>query len=152
MWKTQIRDEESKIETENNIKYKGTARIRLKWLYFQWNQPKKLDNKNVERLKADFRKDCRRFEESNHISTVINQLFLDAAEERSGVSARQLSHFILRKSFYKIFLRTHQALTVLSAYSIWRYLPSNSFFPRIYIYIFVGLFVFTSIVQCVNVL
>ena len=35
MWRTQIRDEESKIEAEKRIKYKGTARIRLKWLHFQ---------------------------------------------------------------------------------------------------------------------
>ena len=93
MWRTQIRDEESKIEAEKHIKYKGTARIRLKWLHFQWNQPRELDSKNVERLKADFRKDCRRLEESNHIPAVIDQPSLDAAEERSGVSARQLGKY-----------------------------------------------------------
>ena len=93
MWRTQIRDEESKIEAEKRIKYKGTARIRLKWLHFQWNQPRELDSKNVERLKADFRKDCRRLEESNHIPAVINQPSLDAAEERSRVSARQLGKY-----------------------------------------------------------
>ena len=90
MWRTRIRDEESKIDTEERIKYKGTARIRLKWLHFQWNQPRELDSKNVERLKADFRKDCRRLEENNHIPA---QQSLDAAEERSRVSARQLGKY-----------------------------------------------------------
>ena len=94
MWRIQARDEESKIEGEKRIKYKGTARIRLKWLHFQWNQPRELDSKNVERLKADFRKDCRRLEESNHIPAVINQPSLDAAEVRSGVSARQLGKYL----------------------------------------------------------
>ena len=54
MWTTQIRDEESKIEAEKRVKYMGTARIRLKWLHFQWNQSRELDCRNVERLKVDF--------------------------------------------------------------------------------------------------
>ena len=63
-----------------------------------------------------------------------------------------LSHPVLRKPSYEIFLRTHQALAVLSACSIWRHLPSDSLFPRMYIYISAGLFVSTSVVQCVGVL
>jgi len=93
MWRTQIREEESRIEAEKRIKYKGTARIRLKWLHFQWNRPRELDGKNVERLKADFRKDCRRLDELNHIPAVIDQQSLDAAEALSGVSARQLGKY-----------------------------------------------------------
>ena len=92
MWRTQIREEESRIEAEKRIKYKGTARIRLKWLHFQWNRPRELDGKNVERLKADFRKDCRRLDEHNHIPAVIDQQSLNAAEELSGVLARQLGY------------------------------------------------------------
>jgi len=90
MWRSQIREEESRIEVEKRIKYKGTARIRLKWLHFQWNRPRELDGKNVERLKAGFQKDCRRLDEHNHIPAVIDQQSLDTAEELSGVSARQL--------------------------------------------------------------
>lgn len=93
MWRSQAREEESKIEAEKCIKYKGTARIRLKWLHFQWNQPRELDSKNVERLKADFQKDCRRLDEHNHISAVIDQQSLDGAEELSAVSARQLGKY-----------------------------------------------------------
>lgn len=63
-----------------------------------------------------------------------------------------LSHPLLRRPSYEIFLRTHQALAVLSAYSMWRHLPSNSLFPRMYIYISAGLFFSTSVVQCISVL
>ncbi len=93
MRRSQIREEESKIEIEKRIKYKGTARIRLKWLHFQWNRPRELDGKNVERLKAVFQKDCRRLDEHNHIPAVIDQQSLDAAEELSGVPARQLGKY-----------------------------------------------------------
>lgn len=50
------------------------------------------------------------------------------------------------------FLRTHQALVVLSACSIQRHLLSDSLFPRTYIYISARLFLYTSVVQCVDVL
>ena len=63
-----------------------------------------------------------------------------------------LSHPLLRRPSYEIFLRTHQALAVLSAYSIWRHVPSESLFPRMYIYISAGLFFSTSVVQCVSAL
>jgi len=93
MWRSKIREEESRIEVEKRIKYKGTARIRLKWLHFQWNRPRELDGKNVERLKAGFQKDCRRLDEHNHIPVVTDQQSLDTAEELSGVSARQLGKY-----------------------------------------------------------
>ncbi|MCJ1473145.1 hypothetical protein MMC13_001796 [Lambiella insularis] len=63
-----------------------------------------------------------------------------------------LSLPLLRRPSYEIFLRTHQALAVLSAYSIWRHVPSESLFPRMYIYISAGLFFSTSVVQCVSTL
>lgn len=63
-----------------------------------------------------------------------------------------LSHPLLRRPSYEVFLRTHQALAVLSAYSTWRHLPSDSLFPSMYIYISAGLFLSTSVVQCVSVL
>lgn len=45
----------------------------------------------------------------------------------------------------------HQALALFSAYSIWRHLPSDSLFPRMYIYISAALFLSTSVVQCVSI-
>ena len=91
MWRAQLQEEDSKLEAEKQVKYKGTARIGLKWLHFQRNQPGALEAKNVERLKSIFRKDCRRFDAHNHIPAVIEQQALDAAIERSGISGRQLS-------------------------------------------------------------
>jgi len=58
----------------------------------------------------------------------------------------------LRRPFYEIFLRTHQALIALSACSTWRHLPFKSLFPRMYIYISAALFLSTSVVQCASVL
>ncbi len=63
-----------------------------------------------------------------------------------------LSHSLLRRSFYEIFLRTHQALIALSACFIWRHLLFKSLFSCMYIYISAALFLFTSVVQCISVL
>lgn len=93
MWRAPIREEESRLETEEQVKYKGTARIGLKWLFFPVNQPRvpdgrdqprKPDDENVERLTSIFRKDCDRLEEQDHILAVIEQQVLDAAIELWG--------------------------------------------------------------------
>ncbi|KAG9229168.1 hypothetical protein BJ875DRAFT_524154 [Amylocarpus encephaloides] len=49
---------------------------------------------------------------------------------------------LFRRPSYELFLRSHQALAALSAYSIWRHLPSEEAFPRTYLYISAGLFLF----------
>ncbi len=90
MWRAQAHDEESRLEAKKELKYKGTARVRLKWLHFRWNEPEELDNTNVERLKSIFRKDCRRLDIHNHICAVVDQQHLDAAILVSGISARAL--------------------------------------------------------------
>lgn len=48
---------------------------------------------------------------------------------------------------YEFFLRTHQALAALAAYSTWRHLPSKKAFPRVYLYISAGVFLFMCIAQ-----
>jgi hypothetical protein len=53
----------------------------------------------------------------------------------------------MHSASYEIFLRTHQALAALAAYSIWRHLSSEKAFPRVYLYISVGLFLFMCIAQ-----
>ena len=63
-----------------------------------------------------------------------------------------LSHPLVRRPSYEIFLRTHQALAALSAYAGWRHLPSGSLFPRMYIYISAALFLSMLIAQCGSVL
>ena len=59
-----------------------------------------------------------------------------------GCGLLVLAYPLFRKSSYEIFLRTHQALAALFAYSMWRHLPSDQAFPRAYLYISVGLFAF----------
>ena len=41
----------------------------------------------------------------------------------------------------------HQALAALFAYSVWRHLPADELFPRLYLYISAGLFLFTCTLQ-----
>ena len=59
-----------------------------------------------------------------------------------------LSLPLLRAFSYEVFIRTHQVLAVLAAYSIWRHLVSTPLLPRIYIYIFAGTFLSTFLLQC----
>ena len=63
-----------------------------------------------------------------------------------------LSRHIFKRPSYEIFLRTHQALAILCAYSIWRHVPSKTLFPRIYLYIFAGLFGLTSVIEGITVI
>ncbi|OCK73598.1 hypothetical protein K432DRAFT_420664 [Lepidopterella palustris CBS 459.81] len=58
-----------------------------------------------------------------------------------------LSVPLFRKPAYELFLRAHHTLAMLSVYAIWRHLPSDKLFPRCYLYILVGLFLFMCIVQ-----
>ncbi len=63
-----------------------------------------------------------------------------------------LLHFLLRWSFYEIFLHIHQVLIMLSVCFIWHHLLFKSLFSCMYIYISAALFLFTSVVQCISVL
>jgi len=63
-----------------------------------------------------------------------------------------LLHSLLHQSFYEIFLCTYQALIALSVCFTWHHLLFKSLFSCMYIYIFAALFLFTSVVQCINVL
>ena len=46
----------------------------------------------------------------------------------------------------------HQTLAALFAYSVWRHLPADKLFPRLYLYISVGLFLFSCALQCGGIL
>lgn len=85
--------EELNLEAEKKVKYKGTARIRLEWLHFLSNG--ELDVKNIARLKANFRKDCRRLDVKNHIPALIDQRQLDAAFQASAIPAGTLLSYQL---------------------------------------------------------
>ncbi|KKZ68760.1 hypothetical protein EMCG_05636 [[Emmonsia] crescens] len=52
-----------------------------------------------------------------------------------------------RRLAYEIFLRTHQSLAAVSVYATWRHLPSDSIFPRIYIYVPLGILSLTTLLQ-----
>ncbi|KAL2066279.1 hypothetical protein VTL71DRAFT_2350 [Oculimacula yallundae] len=58
---------------------------------------------------------------------------------------------IVRKLSYEVFLRTHQALSLLLTFAIWQHLPSDKNFPRGYIYISSGLYVAMLILQAGSV-
>jgi predicted ferric reductase len=52
-----------------------------------------------------------------------------------------------RQLAYEIFLRTHQGLAGLCIYATWRHLPSQTLFPRLYLYIALGICLLTFILQ-----
>lgn len=89
-------EEELRLEKERYVKYQGTARVRLEVLDFQWNEPRELSRKNVERLKEIFQGDkmlhgnVRRLDPRNHIPAVIEQSDLNDAILTSEVSAERL--------------------------------------------------------------
>ena len=85
MQSAQALEEESKIEKEKSIKYSETAHIKLKWLHFQWNEPRELNKKNVQDLISCFQKDCHRLNIHNHIPAIIDQQDLDSALRVSGI-------------------------------------------------------------------
>jgi len=59
-----------------------------------------------------------------------------------------LSLPLLRALSHEVFIRSHQALAVLAAYSIWRHLALQPLLPRIYIYIFAVIFLAAFLLQC----
>ena len=84
-------EQELRIQAERYVKYRGTARVSLEVLHFQWDEPRELSRKNVERLKEVFRIDnVRRLEPRNHVPAVVDQSGLDNAILASKISAEAL--------------------------------------------------------------
>ena len=79
---------EELFEAEKQVKYRSTAQVQLERLQFK--ESKELDKKNLERLKANFRKNCRQLDRRNHIPALIKQQLLDVAIRTSGISAEML--------------------------------------------------------------
>ena len=91
MRQPQFSVQEVRLQAERYIKYRGTARVRLEYLHFEWGEPRELKRKNVERLKEIFRIDnVRRLEPGNHIPALIDQADLDVAIQASELSAETL--------------------------------------------------------------
>ena len=57
------------------------------------------------------------------------------------------SQRVFRRFWYEIFLRAHQGLAILCAYSIWQHLPDKEVFPRVYVIIFAAFFGATLILE-----
>jgi tagatose-1,6-bisphosphate aldolase len=73
MWQAQVEQEDIRLEAERRVKYRGTARIKLKLLYFRPDESRELDKGHVEYLKQCFKKEgCRPLEVSHHILAEID--------------------------------------------------------------------------------
>jgi hypothetical protein len=60
MRQAQVEQEDIRLEAERQIKYRGTARIKLELLYFRRDESRELDKRHVEYLKQCFKKEgCR---------------------------------------------------------------------------------------------
>ena len=90
MRRAQVSEAESRVEADRHIKYRGTARIRLKSLCFRPNEPQERNRANIERLKAIFRKEYLRLDANNYVPAVIEEQALFAATQLSGITAGQL--------------------------------------------------------------
>ena len=100
MQSTSIQREEVLLEADKKIKYRGTARIRLQWLYFQSNELRKIDIENIKRLKVNLVKDCRRINIRNHVPAIINQSDLDDAIIASGLTSATLLSDSNERDYY----------------------------------------------------
>ena len=99
MRRSRFSEQELRVEAERFVKYRGTARVRLEVLDFQWNEPRELSRKNVERLKEIFRGDkrlygnIRRLDPRNHIPAVVEQSDLDDATLASEVIGGKIAEY-----------------------------------------------------------
>lgn len=69
----------------------GTARVEFHFLHFPWDELRSCDKKNVERLRTIFKtEECLRDAAKNFIPALVNRQQLDAALEKSNISAELL--------------------------------------------------------------
>ncbi len=90
MRRSQLSEQELRLQAERLVTYRGTARIRLENLYFEPDESRELSRKNVERLKERFRKDILRLVPRHHIPAVVDQADLDDGIQASKISAGAL--------------------------------------------------------------
>jgi hypothetical protein len=81
-------DQERRLATEQSLKYRGTASIKIDALRFTYDKKGNPDHENnVKRLKIVFRDEgCQRLKLQNHIPGIISRSNLDAAISLSGIS------------------------------------------------------------------
>ena len=68
------------------------------------------------------------------------------------VSLLLLSPRLFRLPSYEVFLRYYQALAVVVAYALWRYIPSQSKLPRIYLLTSSCIFAATFVLEYFTIL
>lgn len=91
MRREQSSERERRLHLERSVKYRGTARVRLDHLHFEWGEARELSQKNVERLKQVFRtENIQRLEPRNHIPAVLSEKDLDSAVQDSKILAETL--------------------------------------------------------------
>ncbi|KFX95974.1 hypothetical protein V490_03610 [Pseudogymnoascus sp. VKM F-3557] len=91
MQQSQVQNEDSVLEGERRLKYKGTARISLDVLFFRQDQPREPNKRQADFLVDCFRKEgCHRLPFCNHVPAIIDQESLDAAMQRLGKTADAL--------------------------------------------------------------
>ena len=59
---------------------------------------------------------------------------------------------LFRLPSYELFLRSHQAAALVAGYAIWKHVHVDLELPRLCVYISAGIFVLTSVLQCLVVL
>ena len=88
---TQFLKQEQSLATKRGIRYREIASIDIRVLEFLCEKSRKIDNKNVERLKKKFRKEeCQPLPLQNHVPIEISQQQLDIILAKSGVSTKTL--------------------------------------------------------------
>lgn len=86
------REKEIRLETKKRLKFKKTARIRLKQSHFLWNNAKELNEKNIDRLKVIFQQHgCRRLKVQHRMLVIIDERRLNATIATIGISPRTLA-------------------------------------------------------------
>ncbi|KIW35847.1 uncharacterized protein PV06_11823 [Exophiala oligosperma] len=88
---SRARLEDAKFETERRRQHRGTARISLDILKFQFEDHEQLDKDNIDRLKGIYRREgCRPHFINNRILVEIDETCFEAALALSGVAATEL--------------------------------------------------------------
>jgi hypothetical protein len=91
MRQAQVEQEDIRLKAERQVKYKGTACIKLKLLHFRQDKSRELDKRHVEYLTQCFKKEgyCP-LKVSHHIPALIDQEQLNAAILALGILAKDL--------------------------------------------------------------
>lgn len=63
------------------------------------------------------------------------------------VLLRLLSSRLFRRISHELFLRCHQGLVFVTAYALWRHVPSSSKVPRAYLLASGGIFLITLVIS-----